>query len=57
MGLTWNVPNDGGVKIDGYFYEYKRSEDSAYSAFMQPITGTKITITELVEEQTYDFRV
>jgi dihydroxyacetone kinase-like predicted kinase len=57
VGLTWNVPNDGGVKIDGYFYEYKRSEDSAYSAFMQPITGTKVTITELVAEQTYDFRV
>ena len=57
--LSWNSPNHvGGAAISDYVVEYKASANSAWTTFADDVsTSTSATVTGLVNDVSYDFRV
>ncbi|KAK3083483.1 hypothetical protein FSP39_023775 [Pinctada imbricata] len=57
--LTWDIPEqDGGSPITGYVIERSKAGSNRWlKAHKKPVTDTVYTVTELVENAEYDFRV
>ena len=57
--LTWEAPeHDGGAPIVGYIVERSKAGGNRWlKAHKKPVTDTVYTVTDLVENAEYDFRV
>ena len=58
IDIGWTAPaEDGGVAIDGYYIEYKRSVDSTWTLWDSLRSGLFDTITGLSPGTTYNIRI
>jgi PKD repeat protein len=58
ISLSWTAPPDGGSRITDYIVEYKKSSEPSFDVYSHEESAlTGITLTDLVEGVSYDFRV
>lgn len=58
VDLTWSPPrDDGGAPITGYIVEKKDKFGEWEKALEVPADQTKCTVPDLIEGQTYEFRL
>ena len=57
--LSWDRPDfDGGSPVTGYYIERRQAYSSRYTRINKnPITDTRYTVKNLVEDEEYEFRV
>ena len=55
--LTWEAPNAGQPKIDGYLVQYRPLTDTVWMNKPGPIDGLHYKFTDLTPNNTYAFRV
>ena len=56
--LNWGAPDDNNAPITDYRVEYKQSASPNWQVFADGVnTTTTVTINNLIEETSYDFRV
>ena len=59
ISVVWEKPNyDGGSPITGYIIEKREGVSPKWSkAILNNITDTRVTVTGLTQDETYEFRV
>jgi hypothetical protein len=56
--ITWSAPSNGGSAITDYVVQYKATSESTWLLFVDAVsTTTSATVTGLVNDTSYDFRV
>ena len=57
LGVTWDVPNNGGSAITGYTVQWKSGAESYSTTRQATVTTTTHTIPTLTNDTTYTVRV